>query len=723
MIINKSTSICILLWLMLPLFSSISYAQTLLWPVVQQSIPRTISGTLGESRGNNNRYHGGVDINNASQQPVLAVNAGIVNNVLKPASNYYDSRVIIGDLYYWHTIPTKPNGAVVNIGDTIGISSPIAKPHVHLQQGDLNYVNTNLISNLFNFIDNTPPTVKDVKFHQNGLRKDNLTPELSQNISYNNTNYILIYNKIDIYADVTDPRTNSGGGFGGGSCMPYSTSYQVFDYNNNPIFEAIEYIKWDATPLNTTGNNKTRFVFSPNADLSNHRIIITNNPFTSPNDRFWNTGLKSNVQDFNWQTSDIKDAKYPGQAAYNDGVYTVRVISKDRDLTSTPKNSSPPKDIKVLIDNFYPYINKVVLSPNGPSSSIVSQYTWDGTSLQLNAANDSIDGTQNVVIKAFSSEPLKNCSISIPGLNISSVNMDSIVNSNNREWKYVLTSVNMTNLTEQSYTIEFTGQDYNNNALIINPASNMPIRQLNGSWSPSPQAGTNNTFKILFKKCKINDSYANVTSCDICGCQQVYEFDYNGPCEVTGIYFYGSGFFPLSLSNGETANFTSYCPDTAGCSGIINFDYYFQLSDGTISEVYNFYYNNGADFEYCGGISPNSSGSRASNSSEPLLLNYPTLSGLKQNSKSFKGESSAINISLFPNPTNDFTNLNIQSLVDASVQITITDILGRIIKNDLRELSKGSNLITYNLSSFSSGIYFINVDNLRDKQVIKLFLE
>jgi len=60
-------------------------------------------------------------------------------------------------------------------------------------------------------------------------------------------------------------------------------------------------------------------------------------------------------------------------------------------------------------------------------------------------------------------------------------------------------------------------------------------------------------------------------------------------------------------------------------------------------------------------------------------------------------------ISIFPNPTNGFININTSEHYD----ITVTDISGRILKT----YSNSENRFILNISNFNKGIYFINFSN------------
>ena len=64
----------------------------------------------------------------------------------------------------------------------------------------------------------------------------------------------------------------------------------------------------------------------------------------------------------------------------------------------------------------------------------------------------------------------------------------------------------------------------------------------------------------------------------------------------------------------------------------------------------------------------------------------------------------------FPNPVNDQLNLVINGM-EGNTQITITDAQGKVVRVINAELTGGTEVLTYSVSDFAQGIYFLNVRN------------
>ncbi len=64
----------------------------------------------------------------------------------------------------------------------------------------------------------------------------------------------------------------------------------------------------------------------------------------------------------------------------------------------------------------------------------------------------------------------------------------------------------------------------------------------------------------------------------------------------------------------------------------------------------------------------------------------------------------------FPNPVNDQLNLVINGM-EGNTQITITDAQGKVVRVINAELTGATEVLTYSVSNFAQGIYFLNVRN------------
>ena len=77
------------------------------------------------------------------------------------------------------------------------------------------------------------------------------------------------------------------------------------------------------------------------------------------------------------------------------------------------------------------------------------------------------------------------------------------------------------------------------------------------------------------------------------------------------------------------------------------------------------------------------------------------------------------NISLYPNPTTGHVNLrSIGEVFQGDVQVLVTDIQGRVI-SQITENFNGGNLIQFNMSNLTHGIYFVNIIGEDGKRAVK----
>jgi hypothetical protein len=85
--------------------------------------------------------------------------------------------------------------------------------------------------------------------------------------------------------------------------------------------------------------------------------------------------------------------------------------------------------------------------------------------------------------------------------------------------------------------------------------------------------------------------------------------------------------------------------------------------------------------------------------------------------------STVAEIKLYPNPLNSFFTLEITSDQINTQAIRITDMLGKILINESKSLTPGTNTFIYNLSDYASGLYMVTVSNNEQQQVFKLVKE
>lgn len=66
-------------------------------------------------------------------------------------------------------------------------------------------------------------------------------------------------------------------------------------------------------------------------------------------------------------------------------------------------------------------------------------------------------------------------------------------------------------------------------------------------------------------------------------------------------------------------------------------------------------------------------------------------------------------LTLYPNPANDNMNIDVNLNDNTPVQVMVYDLSGKVIMSETRDLSTGRNTITYDVTGWSNGIYFVRI--------------
>lgn len=83
----------------------------------------------------------------------------------------------------------------------------------------------------------------------------------------------------------------------------------------------------------------------------------------------------------------------------------------------------------------------------------------------------------------------------------------------------------------------------------------------------------------------------------------------------------------------------------------------------------------------------------------------------------------ALGFSVFPNPTEEMVNLKINSLTSGLVNLRISDVAGKIIRNEQLDLNQGENVKQIDLSNLNNGLYLIYLSNELEvirKSIVKI---
>lgn len=79
-----------------------------------------------------------------------------------------------------------------------------------------------------------------------------------------------------------------------------------------------------------------------------------------------------------------------------------------------------------------------------------------------------------------------------------------------------------------------------------------------------------------------------------------------------------------------------------------------------------------------------------------------------------------INGSVWPNPVLDKANLSLQNVAKGDYQFTITDVSGRILNSFSKNIRNENSVIEIDLSGYSSGLYFLNINQGQYQKSFKL---
>ncbi len=514
-----------------------------LWPFRDENgnvVRGNITGTVSDYRSstttgyNGVRFHAGVDFTSTltdlpdrlRSRAVYSMHTGTVfiANEAGCLNDYI--RILTSEgvyVYYKHVNvattnpvtgqPTLPlqNGNPVQVGDFLGlmVTEGGCAQHVHINSnttGTNSLVGTtNFIYNFVNPFDDTEPPnfmfpfnangsevlessgSDAVEFRTNGHRFNNVTTQYSVIATIDGIAHRTVYDKIDIISRARDKKILSNGTGGDGNNGMNSLSYQIFNSSNTQtaVTSSIENLNFNSVPP----LDRAQYVFDNRSILggvSRHVYILTNNPFNTPYDRFWNTRLRiGQVENWDIVNRAEKDARYVGEAQYPDGKYIVKVSAKD--IRSQDGNAAnlTQRNAPILVDNFRPYIKEIQVRKFGEIGplSYLGKWEWNGSSLVLNSFNfNDINAVDNIWIKIIMSEPVINPEINIQSVDGSNYRLlTSVQGSNNTE--FIITYNPITALGTQ--IMRFRATDYASNPLQSNPAQ-IPLRQANGVWSPVP---------------------------------------------------------------------------------------------------------------------------------------------------------------------------------------------------------------------------------------------
>ncbi len=446
------------------------------WPFENGQQQHQINGTFGElRRGTTDHFHNGVDIQAGSGTPVYAIESGTA---------YLSTfGVNIGHYRYYHMNNlTMEDQDYIHAGEVIGYTDDYN--HLHFIESEIviefigdipNNQSTNPLRNggLDPFLDNGDPNIHEIDIYRQGTN--------------NTITETIIYGQLDfsVYAD--DPGvTTTGAANNASHCGIYDITIAFFDANLNTIGNEINYIMFDELPDNT----EIAWAYTNGANTGVNIYWATNDPFNMPYNKYWNTRQQSEGA-YNASASCIEEAMYP------DGDYTISIEVTDI------ANNADVNNLTRTIDNFLPYIKKVVVRETNSTGALIyeGEWTWNSASLSFasQTPNDVSEET-SLWIKAYTSEPMQNLELTAFGTTTNNTVAES--GTNQTEWVFNISSGQVTEGT-QTLTFTTNSLDLADNGLegfgssaTSMSGSSIPKRQDDGTWSPAASQNNDTRHEI-----------------------------------------------------------------------------------------------------------------------------------------------------------------------------------------------------------------------------------
>ena len=78
----------------------------------------------------------------------------------------------------------------------------------------------------------------------------------------------------------------------------------------------------------------------------------------------------------------------------------------------------------------------------------------------------------------------------------------------------------------------------------------------------------------------------------------------------------------------------------------------------------------------------------------------------------------ASEVSIYPNPAREEFNIELNSVSEGQMEMTIISLNGSVVSSKTIQLSEGNNLINENVSSLTTGIYFVKLTNTQSNETI-----
>jgi PKD repeat protein len=519
------------------------------------------------------RFHMGVDITSSDGADVTVYSIETLSHTIEIEGSGYNKRILINNTIYWHVqeLAGYLDGVSMVSENEAFATIATTSDHVHMQPsmstiaGALNFFNYKLPG----YQDRTIPVINNNYFYANGYNKTTQGTELNAAVNIGGQDHTVIYNNIDIAIETDDEKVGSdGNAYGTGNLGPNSLAYRILDYRNEDVSNG--YItSLDFTQLPTYAPALSVFGFQTTCcGPTVFRYVLTSSLIGPTYDRFWNSRLRTNQVE-NWDLTNRQnlDARICQEAVYPDGIYTFGFRIQDLDSDGPARaNSSSTRNAKVVVDNFKPYVKKLLVSKTPDFTNLIYKGEWEFNSatgiLALNSVRikDALP-TDPIYIQIVMSEPVTNVQINIPSVDGSLYrDLNTPLPNPTNNTVFITQYSAITAAGDQ--TIGIKAIDYAGNSLQSNPAI-LSVHQSDGGWSPSPSSSgidKQHTFKTGSNSCTATGGRIAT----------------NGRISTSSCLFVDLGSDKSIMSTGEDVVFTPYISSNGPVS------YNWSFGDGAV---------------------------------------------------------------------------------------------------------------------------------------------
>lgn len=192
-------------------------------------------------------------------------------------------------------------------------------------------------------------------------------------------------------------------------------------------------------------------------------------------------------------------------------------------------------------------------------------------------------------------------------------------------------------------------------------------------------------------------------------CDSIVISGISAPCNITANY----SWFQAYDSTSATWMNTVYVVDHSTGS---NLNYFWQFGDGSTSnqQYPSHQYANTGQYAICLTVSTDSSCTNVFCDSIDVQTKTSgfTLNVISEAAMSIEEENNSIQIdNIYPNPTSDNAAVTITSVENTNISVRIIDLSGKIISQEMVNISAGENTIQLHTTNLTRGMYFVSISN------------